>query len=170
MPKPKYVVCCESILHDKTSNLVSLFNVLEGYTVQKQQIALPAPQEGQALVIPVAIMQLVGVAVWELSSEAEGGGEFDFELALHLPGLDSPSLTSGTFKFNKKRHYRFLTRMEIAPNPKIVSGDIRFTSKVKPVGTNRWKSQEYAFPITIESKELTKEDADHPAVTEATLQ
>lgn len=170
MPKPKFVLCCESISHDKTSNLISLFNVLEGFQVITRPITPPKMDVGQTLVIAVPMIQFTGVAVWEQSSDAEGGGEFDYEIELHVPGVSEPHVTIGKFRFNFKRHYRFQTRLEIAPSPKIQSGDIRFVSKVRPTGTTRWKSQEYSFPLTIEPHEDHAQGNDpHTIESNATL-
>ena len=72
MPKLEYFLAAESIADDKTSNLVSLFRVLEAFSVEK---------------FPTTAPSFVAVSSWLLAEEEQGQ---DFQVALNIYSEGTP--------------------------------------------------------------------------------
>lgn len=140
MPRPTYILCAESISQDRSTNLFSYFHVLEGWTVSQtpQSDAPPFP----------AILKFTGVAVWERVGQDDPEQELEYELTIAFPGDDPRKVSAGKFKMHK-RYHRFTANF-IAPGlPKVVDGNIVFSSKVKSIDSGEWLVQEYRIPIDV---------------------
>ena len=143
MPRPKYILCAESFAHDKVTNLMSFFNVIEGYSVTRAAEPIP---EGTTP-IANAPLRLAGIAAWELNEGESVDEELEYELTLKYPGEGEMPIKSGEFRMAKRFH-RFTVRMEVPGIPVAGNDTIVFRSKVRRRG-DEWCIQEYTIPIDV---------------------
>jgi len=152
MPKPVYIVCAQSVSLDKSTNLLSLFHVLEGFTLR-------APSEGDVSIeqgeeapagIPTINLDFVGVATWEREEQDSPETEFDFVVQVIVPWEgEARTVNEGKCIFAKP-FQRFMARMVLGiPKLPEQSGNIRFVSKIRRLGSQEWQSQEYRIPIKL---------------------
>lgn len=144
MPRPKYIICAESVAHDKVTNLMSFFHVLEGYHIVRNAEPIP---EGSTPVMN-APFRLTGIAAWELVEGDDPEEELEYQLTLAYPGAEVQTVQEGNFRMSKRFH-RFTARIETPGVPIGETGTIVFTSKVRRHGANEWLTQEYAIPIEV---------------------
>jgi hypothetical protein len=98
MPKPLYILCSESGSDDKTTSMVSIFNVLEQIELRQA----PKTPEGGLQIFPG--LSLYVVAAWAATPEDDPEESFQYVLSLFLPPKDEViDLLNGTFKFDKPR-------------------------------------------------------------------
>jgi hypothetical protein len=153
MPRPVYIVCAESVSHDKGTNLISLFHVLEGYTFSPPPVdAGPVVRiEGSLGRIPTSGLDFFGVANWARESSDDPKDLFEFVLEFSLPWEDGvQTINQGEVRFTKN-FQRFMARIVVGigkfPEQ---GGDIKFISKIRRSGSEgEWLSQEYRIPVTI---------------------
>ena len=143
MPRPKYILCAETVVHDKATNLLSFINVIEGYAVTRGPENVP---EGHVPVIN-APFRFAGIAAWELDQEDNPEEELEYELTLTYPGEGETQVSSGKFRMAKRFH-RFTARIETPGVPVAENSSIIFRSKVRRHGDD-WSTQEYAIPIVV---------------------
>ena len=106
MPRPLYIICAESLLLDRTTNLTTVVNVLEGI-----RFSLPGsrlPQEPRTL----ASQGFYGTAVRMRLDDDNPDQEYEFEIHMQFPGKEDQVAQSGKFKFTKRFH-RFQLRVVI---------------------------------------------------------
>jgi hypothetical protein len=151
MPKPKYIVCCDSTSHDRTSNLLSLFSILEGFKITRVRVpgAEPEPYKGD----PSALLplELCCVATWERTEGESCEDEFEHEMTVEFPGAGKQTVTGGTFVISK-RLQRFVATI-VAPGlplrSTLQSGDVIVRSRVTTAdGQQEWV-QEFTLPLEL---------------------
>lgn len=145
MPKPRYIVCSDSISQDRGTNLLSLFHVIDGLTAVKTGQA----SDGSVAASdhPGNPVRLCCVAVWERTDPETADTEFEHSLTIEGPGnfhLESPT---GTFRFTS-RYHRFVVRIGSPTPTDVVSGDVVFRSTVTGKDGDSW-SQEYSIPVEV---------------------
>ena len=109
MPKLEYFLVCESTSVDRTTNRLSLFNIIEAMSVVK---------DGQP---GYRIAQLFAVSCW-LKQEGDEGREFQSLLRIRAPCGGQAELTMN-FHMEKERQ-RLLSQIAIPPLS--VDGDLVF--------------------------------------------
>ena len=88
MPKLEYFVVAESLVTDRETNLVSLFNVLEEFTVSR---------------VPAKLPKFVAVSSWLVLPE-ERDEDCQVVLRVHLPeGHDPPVMDDFKVNFTTER-------------------------------------------------------------------
>ena len=142
MPKPLYILCSESGSEDRTTGLVSFFNVLD-------QLELREPAKRPDGGPPVAgTLDFQVVALWARTSEDAPEQQFQFALSLSLPQHDKAlDLGSGIFMFEKPRFraMAFVRYLDIrAP------GVMRAECRIKRLSDadESWLAQSYEVEIT----------------------
>lgn len=153
MPQPHYIICAESHALDRSTGLLSLFHILEGFT----QINT-GPRSGEKReellrnASSSAGVKFVGVAVWRRDGEEESETEFEYQSAARFPGGEERLLTEGPFVFEKQFH-RFINGF-LMPDTWQGSGEFVFTSRIRPAGASDegWLSQSFVMPIKVVDK------------------
>jgi hypothetical protein len=144
MPKPIYIICSEGGAEDKTTGLVSHFNVLETIELIVEQ---DDSQGGDA--IPAVNYRIQTVAVWGRSPEDDPETWYESEVCLHIP-------PEGKEIFGGKHVFRFeKTRFRVTANlqslPVIGSGVLRIEHRIRPSGDEsaEWLSQSYEISLNV---------------------
>jgi hypothetical protein len=141
MPKPVYILCCESSSEDKQTGLLSHFNVFEKFVLQKiSREQLPAN--------PPFLMQLQAriFAIW-LGEREDEGQEYEFETRIKLPPSGKIlDIHAGKFKFARGLQRLFANIM--GPLPVEGAGIMWIQNRIRRVGADEWLTQE--FPIVFE--------------------
>lgn len=147
MPQPQYILCCESVSHDKVTNLLSCFHVLEGYIITRGTEPIPEDKIDVATMAS-NIFKLVGVAVWRTDETDTPERDMEYQLSLAVPEGDEVMLREGEFRMTKQFH-RFTTKVIMPSIPAAQSGDMVFISKVRAKGEQDWLTQRYTIPLTV---------------------
>jgi hypothetical protein len=152
MARPVYILCSQSGTEDKHTGMISHFNVLEMALISP----IPAQEPGKPIIIVSQPIQIV--AVW-MRDDGDIDREFEFELYLLIPPkMTRFDLGKGTFSFTKFRH-RFTVNIQGQP-PLEGCGEMSAVSRIRPVGSDAWITQEY--PIIIGSAESEKQSNGKP--------
>ena len=143
MPRPLYILCAQSFAINQDTNTLSVFHILESLNTF---IGLqPSPGE---TVVSHERFAFVGFAAWRRGEGEDSDQEYEFEILLKRPDQEQPvSMTPGTFKFtmpNQRFNVHF-AQME----PFTQSGDLVFTSRIRPVGTTEWLTQDYPIRVDV---------------------
>lgn len=152
MARPHYIICSESRIVDKTTGLVTYYNVLE------QLIAGASKPPQHAAAAPY--LKFVVSAAWMRDEDDDDNTVYEFETRMHLPEEPQPVVVqSGEFQFGVHRFHRielsFFGSLEKLPWPgegslSLRSGTLRLESRVRMEGDNKWVLQEYCVPIQVE--------------------
>jgi hypothetical protein len=151
MPKPIFIIVCQTGTQDKDTGAISLFHVVE----KIEATILKPPPEGFQGPIFIQTMPLRVVATWMKSDDDAHDQEFDFHIAGYMP----PDRKVG-FEANGK--FTFAEGMPLHRLTVNISGQIPITepgvmwveNRVRKSGTDSaWLSQEY--PILISTTEVT---------------
>lgn len=145
MPRPVFIICAESVAHDKTTNLISLFHVLEGFQIfRAPDVATIKKGMPKHHVSSVAQPLFVGVAKWRRNPEDDPNDEYEYELTATSPGVIEPKMLGrGTFAFSQTSH-QFFARMQADWT---AEGTFRFASRIRKVGGSEWLSQDYEIDV-----------------------
>lgn len=148
MPLPAYMICCQSGIEDKETNLVSLYFVVDLLRLSP----LPQPKT-PGEVVYVDALPLRIVASWLKCEGDTDDQEFDTETRLVSPNGDSVPLTGTRFKFGPVLFYRFTVK---APRQLPINspGIWWLENRVCKVGAEEWVSQKY--PIYAELAPASK--------------
>jgi hypothetical protein len=145
MPKPIYIICAESGVEDKRTNLVSFFNVLEKLSFFRQ--GTPPPR-GRLSSMRVC-------AVWMREGD-EPMGEYEWELTFITPhSKQEHRVGGGTFIFpNDDARRLFRCTVDVVGTPPIDgSGILSVQHRLRQLGASEWLKQE--FPLIIEEMNAT---------------
>ena len=146
MPKPVYVLCAQAVLQEKTSNLVSIFQVLEQITAI---IVRKHDDEATATNVHGSRDGFQAIAVWR-KENGDAGETFVHEF---LVAEQSAGLVPFTFSKEKNLQW-FVLNAGGFPIPE-KSAMVLVTSRVRRESSNAWCSQSYPifFDITEKSPE-----------------
>jgi hypothetical protein len=139
------MICSEGRLVDRETGLVSHINVLDKVLITRG--ALPPGQ-------PFPSIRFFVSATW-CADEAAIGQTCDWEFLVSFPGDREPrNMASGQFQFTvpfQRFDVLFQTLLGDASEAqiKLETGAIRFTSRVRPLGTDEWLSQHFALPVEV---------------------
>jgi hypothetical protein len=145
MPRPHYILCCQSVSEDKRTGLISHFHVIE-----KIRLHRPPTVEGQpgtAIWFPPE--PFVVVAVWKRCEDDPPEQEYEFQTVLFLPPNGTELRTApSVFRFSPdKMLFRVTLRSNMTP-PMEGSGILRAESWIRPVGSDgEWMKQDYLIPV-----------------------
>lgn len=158
MAKPLYIICAESAVEDKRTNLLSLFNILEKFTAQVKVIRVKGDK-----IIRRPLFRFRSVAVWMREESDPWDQEFEAQLQLILPP-DETEITGAPemarFKFKEGRPLQRIS-MEFEGDPPFKGpGILRVISRIRPVGSEEWLQQEY--PIIVEFEEAKPDEENEP--------
>lgn len=147
MPKPSYIICCQGSSIDQTTNLVTAFQILEGFNVFLRQ-SNDGPPEVEFGNLPMQVVPFIGISTWMRDDDDNDDQEYEHEIVLRSPGKEPKSSACSTFRFTR-RYQRFMTQLVVEGGWQ-ESGDFVFESKIREVGTQEWLSQSYVIPITVD--------------------
>ena len=153
MVRPRYIICSESRTVDRTSGLVTHYNVIEELTVS---VGGPKAKAGSA-----PFLKFVVTAVWMRETGEEAEDTYEFETSMHLPGEEiARRIHAGEFQFGEHRFHRletfiqglFTQRGEAVPNDALTlqPGVLRLESRIRRSGDQQWLSQDYVIPVRVE--------------------
>jgi len=164
MPKPVYIICAQSGSQDSETKLVSLFDICERLEVQETvQRTATAEGESPKQQIVMDTISLYIVATWMKLPDDDAEIEYEHQFVLHFPGPESREVTVGAATgvyFNNDRlpTNRYLLRARMRPFSH--AGILRIESRIRPVGSEEWFSQEY--PVLIAHSQAEEQlDAQH---------
>lgn len=144
MPKPVYILCAESGSEDKTSGLVSHFNVLEQIELQ----SVPKFEPGSGMIPVVLAKAFVVVATWMREDTDLPTDEFECETVFHQPDGNQVIVATKRFDFEKPR-FRLTVRASgmIFQQP----GAFIAESRVRKLGREPgpWVSQSYPLQLIL---------------------
>ncbi|HWB12048.1 MAG TPA: hypothetical protein VG826_22675 [Pirellulales bacterium] len=148
MPKPIFIVCAQSVIEDKTTNNVSILNVLEKISYIKRK-----PSDDQ----PVTQFNCNVLAVWRRET-SDINVEFETEFSLILPSSgDIHSLASSPFTFPEdKELWRFNLMFSGMP-PIDGDGTLIFRHGLRKKAASEWLYQSY--PVSVEALKTENESA-----------
>jgi len=156
MPHPVFIICCDSMVEDKTTNRASLLNVIEKVITRKHRMEMTpdgglvmptAPPQGFALHFECSVL-----AVW-MADPGDVGLEFRHQFITTAPnGAIDPITEPIPFRFVEKRAWRRFRLNMIGTLPVDTSGIFQFESRVI-THDNRTLSQFYPLQIEVESAE-----------------
>jgi hypothetical protein len=141
MPRPVFILCAQSWAFDEETKLCSFFHVLEGISTSRSPTTAWSPISFN---LP---LQIVGVAEWMRTEADSDSDEFEYELSFAFPDQPKIQVISGRFKF-MALFQRFISRAGIS-SPPASSGVILFESRIRKVGTQKWMSQDFPIPFTV---------------------
>lgn len=147
MPRPVFILCAESLAQDKATNLISVFHILDGFQVFRAENAAAVAEVARSK-DPASAAQLlmVGIARWMRNPGDDPEAEYEFELAVRVPGASEPKIISkGSFVFRKAMH-QFMSRMKI---DWAAAGTFLFISRIRKVGDTDWMYQDYPMEISV---------------------
>ena len=150
MPKPVFIICCEGVLQDKTTNNLSIFKVLEKVIVKKGITVDPASPMARPYAAGSGYPGFEGVAVWR--KEAQDVGKTFFH-KFHIEHPDAVAVVEEqTFQFTEAGELsRFILVLSGIPIPE-KSGVVLVKSQVREDGSTEWNSQDYPIFFDIIDK------------------
>lgn len=148
MASPVYILCSQSSAED--GGLLSLFNIIE-------TIGIVATKEA---VKEFRVFGFRAYAVWMRDEGEVGGPEYEYEWLIRPESGEAPSVVSGgTLVFEKAfARLRCDIHMKTFPGP----GIMRVESRIRPTGTEEWRSQSYPVVLKMEPSEDEGEAAQNP--------
>ena len=87
MPSPRYIICCETQILDRSTGSVSHINVFDGFTVVKSQEGEQLKLTGSETLFP----KFIASAVWAEDDDDVKGAEYDWEFRTHAPNREPRS-------------------------------------------------------------------------------
>ncbi len=147
MPTPVYIICCESGVEDRLTNLASLFNIVERIAVRPAAVQEP----GSDTPPPVRFLpSLRIVAVWRAEGEADFGTDFQSEIRMTmLPQRREHCLMSDTFRFLLgTMNHRIV--VVIGALDCTDSGQLVVESRIKRPEEDQWLTQKYVIDVVVE--------------------
>lgn len=155
MPKPVYIVACQSCSVDKESNNLSIFNVIENVTTTKRPIE-NVPEGTIPVISPLA---MVVVSSWERIPDDAPETEYDFEMFFHwMPsspgGVEKHDrVATASFVMTMRRHR---TNVDVKPGINFAGpGDFTIESRIRRRGSqDAWISQSYSIEVESKNEEL----------------
>jgi hypothetical protein len=149
MPKPLFIIVCQSGAEDKDTGLISLFHVVDRIDAQ----ILKIPPEGLKGTVLVQDMPLKVVATWIKDDDESYDQEYEFQVVGLMPPDGTVGFSSnGSFRFSEGKPRHRLTANVHGQLPVKGSGTLLVESKVRKVGTQDWIVQSY--PIQVEATEV----------------
>jgi hypothetical protein len=117
MPNLEYFLVAESISVDRSTNRISLFNVLE-----EIPCVMLTPESASRL--QPGILQLAVVSAWNMNPD-DSGREFRVELRVHIPNNPEAIVLGPPLSFTAtQRRHRAIQTVVGFPIPSL--GDVRF--------------------------------------------
>jgi hypothetical protein len=148
MPKPVYIICCESVVIDSFTGLPSYINVFD--TLKIAITALPAVAGTLPEFSVMQNLRIRAAAVWMLEQDEEEklNEEYEHGFLIHPPSRSAGPGLSPTvhFKFDKP-FYRFDA---VVQGPPFTEEGMCFVeSRIRKKGAEEWKSQNYPLRIEV---------------------
>jgi hypothetical protein len=147
MPKPVYILCCQSGSDDEKTNLASHFNVYDrlDITLGANKSGTNAPQ--LILTIPLRV-----VSVWSADDNTDYDAAYDVQVTLRVPPAGAEiSIYSGSFRFERERPRQRFT-FDIQGFFVQAAGEIVAESRIRKSGDPRWLKQRYSIKVTISTE------------------
>lgn len=146
MPKPVYMVCCQSGAEDERSKLASLFNIYDRIEIHDSPKRNGSGLPGFMASIPLRI-----VAAWSADKREDFGVPFEARVTLTTPPDSKKNVIyEGEFTFeNEKPRHRFTFDVLgfIVHGP----GDLVAECGIRKKGTQRWLRQKYIIEVLKQS-------------------
>jgi hypothetical protein len=141
MPKPVFIICCESGTEDKYTGMASLFNIID------RIVGNPLEADTGAILKQSLAVRIV--AVWEASEQSDFEGEFNIEMRMLLPSQDQTAvLSSDTMRFTTSTP-RHRSTIVIGAFRAAEAGQLVFESRVKRSFEVEWISQAYSIDVVL---------------------
>ena len=163
MPKPVYIVCANSIVQDKISNLVSIQGVIERLSVTVKQSGR-GPDERPATLVTEA-MQFWTIAVWRKVAD-DDEHEFKGQYVIIDPAGKDLSTPTTDFRFPAGDKFLFRMLMKFRIESAMSTGMLRVQARIRRGDHEDWLTQEY--PIVVDVEELSDTDHDSAEVAQRT--
>jgi len=142
MPKPVYIIAAHGLAEDKTTNLVTIFAVIERATITLRRNV--EQKAGVPPVTPIEYGVMTTLAVWK--KEPGDTGLYEHEFLIKFEGQEKPAGVV-EFEFEPEMELkRFSLIMQGFPAP-TKSCDVYIVSRIRKKGDSDWLSQQY--PITF---------------------
>ena len=145
MARPQYMLCCERRIFDRETGLVTYVNAID------KIMAFPPGAQPPPAMQAAAAPRLCVSAVWAHDPN-DPQGPWEWEMLVSYPGGAEPQpLGSGTFESTtpiRRFDVTLLPQPPAGGGPQ-VAGEIRFTSRMRPVGASEWQSQICVIPVEV---------------------
>jgi hypothetical protein len=145
MPRPSYIICCQSCSEDKRTGAFSLFNIVEKFQLNQ----LPPPPPGTVPVISSDAFAIV--ASWSKLPDDPQDQEYEFETILHLPNGNAIETPRNSFVYEEgKPNYRITVFVSAAPVME-TSGVLRIENRLRRTGAtdDEWIRQDYSILVEV---------------------
>jgi hypothetical protein len=148
MPKPVYILCCQSGCDDQKTNLASHFNVYDRLDIRLGANKPDTNEPELSLTIPLRV-----VSVWSADDNTDYGAEYDVEVTLRVPPSGTEiSIYSGGFRFERERPRQRFT-FDIQGFFVQAAGEIVAESRIRKTGDSRWLRQRYSIKVTVSTEQ-----------------
>jgi len=152
MPAPQYIICCQNVTQDAQTGLIDHFHVIESLRPVSDATA------EQNNVAP--IRSLVVTTVWRRLPIDPIEQEYESINEMVTPEGESRQTSSKTFTFQpESQTIRFI--LHLTPIPMMEPGQFVIKSKIRPVGSQEWITQEYV--IDIHEEKTAARETNPPA-------
>lgn len=154
MPKSVYVICSRDGSVDKFTNSVSIYNIIEGFTIFDVE---DSSEEREPTGTEAAWINLRITALWEREDD-EMPGDYWHQMLVVTPEGQEHVISESPFSLRKQRRLFISKCSGLRP---VSEGYIRAISRIRRRGEEGWiASGEYKIPIR---RERTNEEHDVPA-------
>ena len=144
MPKPVYMLCCQSGSDDERTKLASHFNVYD-----RVEIIVTPGKPGSDGPAVIYTMPLRIVAVWSADKKEDFDTTFDVQVRLLAPQLREPrTIHDGKFRFEQgtpKQKFTFDIQGFFVSG----EGDLVAECRIRRSGELRWLKQSYTIDVVI---------------------
>src|SRR5260370_16056338 len=141
MPRPVYVLCCESMTIDNVTGLPSYINVYDTVTIGYLPIG-----PGTISPPPSELTKIRVSALWALNPDEQLNRKYEHQFWFRGPdGFTSPPFPITPFQFDKP-FYR--ADVFVRGQPFTLTGIYYLESRLREIGQAQWITQD--FPLRVE--------------------
>jgi hypothetical protein len=149
MVSPHYIMVCEGGSEDRTTNLVSLFRVIEKVTMH----AVSAEKAASEKIRPAQFAFRV-VSAWRLQPEDRRDGSFECELFFHIPPEGRlVAVGKAELEYKGGDFVRFTFDVSGTP-PADGAGWLQIETRMRRCGDEIWNSQSFFVLVEVAQSPL----------------
>ncbi len=148
MPRPVYIICCESGAVDSQTGLVSLFNICERF--HTAPLRADATQRPQTLSGGGQLSSMRCVAMWMKLPEDPAGAGYQHQMLLIHPDGETRLIVEDddvVFESDQMPFARFM--LLLGGNPFMKTGLARIQSRIRRVESEDWIAQDYPMLVSV---------------------
>ena len=143
MPKPVYMLCCQTGSDDVRTNFASHLNILDSLHL----VAASKARDDEKLFAPYIPLRIV--AVWSIDKPKDYDAEFEVQVGVKAPArIKETIIHQGQFRFESGKSKQRFTFDVQGFNPG-GTGDVIVECRIRKLGESRWLRQTYTIEVDI---------------------